>query len=148
VRTVAVESRFRLADVTALRLSRDGARVAVVAGGRLLLGRVQAGPAGPVLAGFRDVLPAAADVGGVAWTDAGDVVATVRTGRTARGLVVTDVDGYAARSVSIDGVSGRPVDVAAASGRPLIVTTAARTLWSEGGGWHLLGRGTAAAYPV
>jgi hypothetical protein len=147
VRPVSVEPRFAPGAVTSLRLSRDGARVAVVAGGRLLVGRVQQGPAGPVLAGFRDVLPVVADVSGVAWADAGDVVATVRSGRTTRGLVVTDVDGYATHSVSIDGVAGPPVDVAAAPGRPLIVTTAAGTLWSEGGGWHLLGRGTTAAYP-
>lgn len=133
--------------VTSLRLSRDGARVAAVVGGRLLVGRVQPGPSGPVLTGFRDVLRTAVDVRGVAWTDAGDVVATVLSGRSARGLIGTDVDGYADRSVSIDGLSGRPVDVVAAAGRPLIAVTSAGTLWSEAGGWHELGRGTAAAYP-
>ena len=147
VRPVTVDPRLHDGLVTSLRLSRDGARVAAVVGGRLLVGRVQQGPAGVVLAGFRDVLPTAVDISGVAWTDAGDVVATVRSGRTARGLVVTDVDGYADRTLSIDGVGGPPVDVAAAPGRPLIVVTAAGTLWSESGGWHEIGRGTAAAYP-
>lgn len=147
VRPVTVDPRLRRRTVTSLRLSRDGARVAAVVGGRLLVGRVQQGLGGLVLAGFRDVLPTAVDISGVAWTDAGDVVATVRSGRTARGLVVTDVDGYADRSVSIDGVRGRPVDVAGAPGRPLILVTSAGAVWSESGGWHEVGRGAAAAYP-
>ena len=147
IRTVTSDPRLTTGFVTALRISRDGARVAAVVGGRLLVGRVQQGPSGPMLAGFRDVLPTAVDVRGVGWVDAGDVVTTVRSGRTTRGLVVTDVDGYADRSVSIGGVAGGPVDVIAAPGRPLLVITAAGTLWSESGGWHELGRGTAAAYP-
>jgi hypothetical protein len=147
VRVVTADPRLQRGVVSSLRLSRDGARVAAVVGGRLLVGRVQQGAAGPVLAGFRDVLPTAAAVSGVAWIDAGDVVATVLSGRTTRGLVVTDVDGYADRGVSISGVTGRPVDVAAAPGRSLILATQDGALWSESGGWHLAGRGTAAAYP-
>ncbi len=133
--------------VSALRLSRDGVRVAAVVAGRLLVGRVEPGASAPVLAGFRDVLPTAVDVRGVAWVDAGDVVATVLTGRSTRGLVVTDVDGYADRALATDAVGGRPVDVVAAPGRPLMVVTAGGTLWSEGGGWHEVGRATEAAYP-
>jgi hypothetical protein len=146
VRSVAVNPPWR-GVVTSLRLSRDGARAAAVVGGRLLVGRFQPGPSGPMLADFRDVLPSAVDVRGVAWTDAGDVVTTVLTGRSTRGLIVTDIDGYADRPVTTDGVGGRPVDVVAAPGRPLIVVTATGTLWSEGGGWHEIGRGTSAAYP-
>jgi hypothetical protein len=147
VRTVTAIPRFGRGEVTSLRLSRDGARVALVVDGRLLIGRVQQGLAGPVLAGFRNVLPTAADVSGVAWIDAGDVVTTVRSGRSARAIVVTDVDGYADRPVSTDGLDHHPVDMAAAPGRPLLVTTATGVLWSETGGWHPIGRGTSAAYP-
>ncbi|MDQ1700444.1 MAG: hypothetical protein QOG34_2307 [Frankiaceae bacterium] len=148
VRSVTTDPQLSGAEVTALRVSRDGARVAAVVGGRLMIGRVQPGPGGPILTSFRNVLPTAVDVRGVAWVDAGDVVATVRSGRTARALVVADVDGYAGHSVSIDGLGGRAVDVAAAPGRPLLVTTDAETLWSDSGGWHQLGRGGAAAYPA
>jgi hypothetical protein len=148
VRHVTLDGGPALGEVTALRLSRDGARVAVVADGRLLIGRVQQGASGPMLAGFRDVAVSSADVSGVAWTDAGDVVATVRSGRENRGLVVTDVDGYGVRSLSLDGLAGQPIDVAAAPGRPLLVVTAGGSLWSDaGGGWHVLGRGSAPAYP-
>jgi len=147
VRQVSVETGVVAAGISSLRVSRDGARVAAVAGGRLLVGRVQPGPTGPMLTGFRNVLPDAADVSGVSWLDAGDVIATVRSGRLTRGLVVTDVDGYADRSVSIDGVRGQPVGVAAAPGRSLLVTVAGGTLWSESGGWHEVGHGSDAAYP-
>lgn len=147
VREVTADPKLSRATVTSLRLSRDGVRVAVVADGQLLVGRFQSGPAGPILTGLRNVLPTAVDVSGVGWLDAGDVIATVRSGRTTRGLVATDVDGYALRSVSIDGVEGAPVDVAAAPGRPLLVTTAAGTLWAENDGWHEIGRGAVAAYP-
>ncbi|MBV9096600.1 MAG: hypothetical protein JO079_00960, partial [Frankiaceae bacterium] len=59
---------------------------------------------------------------------------------------VTDVDGYADRTVSIDGVRGQPIGVAAAPGRSLLVTVSDGTLWSESGGWHEVGRGSDAAY--
>ncbi len=147
VREVTADPRLLRATVTALVVSRAGVRVAAVVDGQLLVGRYQQGPTGPVLTSLRDVLPTAVGVSGAAWVDAADLVATVRSGRTTRGLVTTDVDGYAPRSVSINGVVGGPVDVAAAPGRPLLVTTAAGTLWAENGGWHEIGRGAAAAYP-
>lgn len=147
VRRVTADRQLTRDAVTSLRLSRDGARVGAVVGGRLLIGRVQQGPAGPVLTGFRNVLPTTVGVSGLAWTDAGDVIATVRSGRTTRGLVATDVDGYAPRAVSTEGIGGTPVDVAAAPARPLLVTTFAGTLWSDDGGWHEIAQGAAAAYP-
>jgi len=147
VRRVGLDPQLSRRGVTSLRFSRDGARVAAVIGGRLMIGRLQQGPAGPVLTGFRDVLPTVIEVTGVAWTDAGDVVAAVRSGRTARGLVATDVDGYASRSVSVEGLGAGPVDVTAAPGRALLVTVTGGTLWSDSGGWHELGQGAGAAYP-
>jgi hypothetical protein len=146
-RPVGADPRLLAGPVSALRLSRDGARVAAVVRGRLLIGRLQPSSSGLLLTGFRDVLPAAVDVRGVAWTDAGEVVTTVQTGRSTRGLVVTDVDGYSARSLASEGVAGQPVDVGAAPGQPLLLVTAVGAVWTDVGTWRRVGPGRAAAYP-
>jgi len=75
VHQVTAEPRLLKRRVQQLRMSRDGARVAAVVGrtghGRLLVGRVTVTRAGVQFSGFRDVLPQAVDVRGVAW-DGGD----------------------------------------------------------------------------
>jgi hypothetical protein len=145
VRAVAADAAVTASSVTALRLSRDGSRVAVVSGGRLLVGRVEVGRDGWRLTGFRSVLPAATDVRGVAWSDPGDLVTTVAAG-SGRAVTTVDVDGYAERAVQIEGVTGAPVDVAAAPGQPLLVATTEGAVWADTDGWHRLGAGSTPAY--
>lgn len=138
--------------VSAMLLSPDGSRVAVVTGrsghGRLLVGRVADVRGGLRFDGFRDVLPSTPDVRGVAWGSAEQLYVTVAAPGRQRAVVTVDVDGYAARPVSTDGVRGAPVDVAAAPGQPLLVA-AGGAVWQAGttGRWRRVGSGTQPVFP-
>jgi hypothetical protein len=138
--------------VQSLMMSRDGSRVAAIEGpagrSRLLVGRVSQRADGLHFDGFRDVLPAANDVRGVAWESAAQLDVTIGADRRQREVVTTDVDGYAVRPVTTDGVRGAPVDVAAAPGGQLLVE-AGGAVWQAGGSgrWTRIGSGSQPAYP-
>jgi hypothetical protein len=137
--------------VQQLRLSRDGERVAAVVGraghGRLLVGRVTTSRNGTRFDAFRNVLPDAADVRGVAWDGGDQLVVTAADAVGGRELVEVDVDGYGTRTVPTSGLVGQPVNLAAAPGRPLLVV-AGRSVWSDNptGGWSRLGPGDQPVY--
>lgn len=133
--------------VSALRISRDGARVAAVVGsGRLLVGRVTADSLLPTLDGFRAVAPSLRGVRGVSWAAAEELVVTAAAPGGQRQIVVTDTDGYAPRPVSLERMSGQPVDVDGAPGTPLIAVTDRGDIWAQVEGWRRLGPGTAAVH--
>ena len=137
--------------VQQLRLSRDGERVAAVVGrvghGRLVVGRVTTTRTGVRFEAFRNVLPDAADVRGVAWDGGDQLVVTAADAVGGRELVEVDVDGYGTRTVPTSGLVGRPVDVAASPGRPLLVV-AAGSVWRNNptGRWSRVGTGNQPAY--
>ncbi len=137
--------------VIALRVARDGVRVAVVVGARdgsgrqLLVGRVERSPDRLVLAGLRRVESTLVDVADVAWADA-DRLAVV--GREPNGLLqarLVEPDGQVNPAAgSLSGI----VRIAAAPGRPLLAATADGTLWADTDvGWQAVGEGTDPAYP-
>ncbi len=140
-----------LADqpVVALRIARDGVRVAVVvgddAGGRsLLVGRIERGET-PRLGGLRRVESTLVDVIDVAWADA-DRMAVL--GQEPNGVVqplIVEADGTVRRAAgSLSGL----VRIAAAPGKPLIAATSDGTIWLDTDvGWQNLGKGSAPAYP-
>src|SRR5205085_6496942 len=98
---VTVDAAVTGQPVSALRISRDGARVAAVVGGALLVGRV--GAAGALsLSAFRRVAPALHGVRGVTWAAADALVVTAAGARGERQIVETDADGYSARAVGLD----------------------------------------------
>jgi hypothetical protein len=133
--------------VSALQISRDGARVAAVVGrGRLLIGRVATGRGGiDAIGGVRPIAGALTGVRGVAWSGADTVMVTAAGGR-GRELVETDVDGYAVRAVDIAAVQGSVIGVAAGPRLPVTVATSDGELWVHDNGWRPLASGTAAAY--
>lgn len=137
--------------VQQLRLSRDGERVAAVVGalghGHLLVGRVTTSRDGVHFGAFRNVLPDAADVRGVAWDGGDQIVVTAADAVGGRELVEVDVDGYGTRTVPTSGLVGQPVDVAAAPGRPLLVV-AGLAVWRDNptGGWSRIGAGDQPVY--
>jgi hypothetical protein len=137
--------------VQQLRLSRDGERVAAVVGrighGRLLVGRVTTSRTGTQFGAFRNVLPDATDVRGLAWDGGDQLVVTAADAVGGRELVEVDVDGYSTRTVPTSGLVGQPVDVAAAPGRPLLVV-AGRSVWRNKptGGWSRVGVGDQPIY--
>lgn len=118
-----------------LRVSRDGTRVALVAGGVLQVGRLELGGRAPRLVGLRRLASGVIDV---AW----------RTGTTLEVLVQDDeppllpllqlsVDGTASTATGLVGVAeGDPTAVAAYDDQPLLVETRAggrSTLYSGDG---------------
>lgn len=152
VQRVVSDGRLVNHQVQQLRLSRDGERVAAVVGrlghGRLMVGRVTVMRGAVRFEAFRDVLPDAADVRGVAWDGGDQLVVTAADAAGGRELVEVDVDGYGTRTVPTFGLSGQPVDVAAAPGRPLLVATGF-SVWRDNpsGGWSRVGAGNQPVYP-
>ena len=130
---VVVPALDRIGPVRALRLSRDGTRVALVAGpagGERLYVSVVNRQAST--AWVPD--PVELDVGegpvtDVSWSGALDLVALVRGGEQDSALYALRVDGVTAgRLVSTSGLPGPPSAVAAAPALPML-TVAAGTVW-------------------
>lgn len=139
-------------QVQSIRVSHDGARVAAVVGsvghGRLLVGRVVVAHGELTFGAFRNVMPGASDVRGVAWDGGDQLLTTVADATGGRELVGVDVDGYATRTIPTTGISGQPVDVAATASRPILVV-AGGAVWrgESSGAWTRLGNGDEPVYP-
>jgi hypothetical protein len=81
----------------------------------------------------RIVLPTSADVAGVAWSDADQLVTTaVGEHGSARRVVEVGVDGYTVVDLSGPGLPADVDAVAAAPGRPVLASGASGT-WRLGG---------------
>jgi hypothetical protein len=140
--------------VTSLRLARDGARVAVVAGvgdqARLYVGTVvrrRSGAPAVELAGLTEVLPELRGVRDVAWTDASRLAVLGSDSGAPVGPLLVGSDGY-----ELDPVESRDdlVTLAAAPpGRPLIAGTASGRIsqYTPARGWVDLGPGSDPTYP-
>ena len=134
-------------QVSALRISRDGARVAAVVGsGTLMVGRVGAAAGVPSLTGFREIAPGLDGVHGVTWVGANSVVVTARAAHGQRQIVETDSDGYSSRALGLDGLRGRPIDLSGAPGQPLYAVTDRGVIWADVDGWRRVADGVAAVH--
>ncbi len=149
---VRVETAGLRGRIQALRVARDGTRVALIVrregDSLLLLGRVERAADGARLAGLVPLPTGLADVADVAWRDA-DRIAVL--GRDRQGSFVpylVDVDG---RTVSATGLGsvGRMVAVAAAPGAPMLAEVAGGEVWQSRDdlGWTRLASGRAPVYP-
>lgn len=147
VKRVTADPTLTQQPVTALRISRDGARVAAVVGdGRLLIGRVTTVSGTQSLNGFRAIAPTLHGVSGVAWAGADDIVVTAAAPAGQRQIVETDTDGYAVRQVALDRLRGQPVDVTASPGEPVVAVTDQHLIWTDVEGWRLIAGGTGAVH--
>lgn len=143
--------------VAAVRVSRDGARAALVVGagaGRALwVGRVEAGPDGQVrIAGARRVAPGLTDVTDVAWETSTSLVVLARSRGSGVAPFRVSVDGSVEEPLRLGGLSGRPVGLAGSAGRPLVVSTVdeqdRQLLFRDSGGlFREEGPGSAPFYP-
>jgi hypothetical protein len=127
---VEVPQGPQIGPIRALSLSRDGARVAVVAGPsgreRLWIGVVVRDD-GAQIQGLRPLDVGDTPVSDVSWSDAGTVIVLTRSGEQDSSLYSVDVDGGSpAVLVSTTGLPGPPTAVAAG---PTLLTIAAGTLW-------------------
>ncbi len=140
--------------VTGIRVGRDGARVAVVAGtgaqARLYVGSIVRGRAGAPTAAIEhliEILPGLRSVRSVAWADATTLaVLGAQNGGQVTPLL-TDTDGYDVAPVEPE--SGLVSVAAAPQQRPLLAATADGRLaqYTSGRGWVDLGPGADPAYP-
>lgn len=144
--------------LAALRISRDGARAALVFGegeaGRLYVGRIEPADGRLRIAGVDPVAPGLAGVTDVAW-ESGTSLAVLATSPGAAQVVVWQValDGSTGPSaVQRPGLPGDAVALAAAPGRPLVVSAlldgVPRLYRDDGTLFRLEAEpGTAPAYP-
>jgi hypothetical protein len=147
VHRVSADSALTTQPVLALRISRDGARVAAVVGsGTLLVGRVGAGAGLPPLSAFRSITPGLGGVRGVTWAGADSLVVTAAAQRGQRQIVDTDTDGYSTHAVGLDRMRGLPVDVSGSPGQPLFAVTDRGVIWADVEGWRRVAVGVAAVH--
>jgi hypothetical protein len=132
--TRVIAALERTGSVRALRLSRDGSRVAVVVGPRgrerMYVGVVIRDNNGSVrIERLRELDVGEVPVSDVSWSDALTLVALVRVGQQDSALRTVGIDGLGgSRLVSTAGLPGPPAAVAAAPSLPLL-TVAAGSLW-------------------
>jgi hypothetical protein len=146
--------RIAAGRVTGIRVGRDGARVAVVAGtgaqARLYVGSVVRGRAGSPTAAIEhltEVLPELRSVRSVSWADATTLAVL---GAQSGGQVtpfLTDTDGYDVAPVEPE--TGLVSVAAAPQQRPLLAGTAGGRIaqYTSGRGWVDLGPGADPTYP-
>lgn len=130
---VVVPARDRIGPIRGLRLSRDGTRVALIAGGRgrerLHVGVVVRENGSVRVEGLRELDVGESPVSDVSWSDALTLVALVRAGQQDSGLYIVGIDGVTTgRLVVTQGLPGPPAAVAAAPTLPLL-TVAAGAVW-------------------
>jgi hypothetical protein len=109
--------------ITELRLSRDGVRVAVVAGGRLYVGAVARTDGGTtVKISAPKLLPAVSNVVSVDWLDSNVVVAATNT--PSGPVWRVPVDGVDAEAYSLQNLTLPLTSITSAPSRPVVVTDA------------------------
>jgi hypothetical protein len=136
--------------VSALALSPDGARVAMIVGqpdaGNVVIGLLGHVRGRPGIVGVRPVLPAGSDPEGLAWNGANELVTTTSVGSRSRTVISTDTSGYNPHDLSVTPFPGQPVQVAAAPGRPTYAVASGRLYRLGGAGWRSLSTGIDPSY--
>ncbi|SEO71343.1 LpqB family beta-propeller domain-containing protein [Trujillonella endophytica] len=136
-----------LGRASALQLSPDGVRAAVIVNGnQLYVGTVVRDDDGPVeLRNLRPVAPSLTGVTDVAWS-APDRLLVLASGEGEDGTAPYSlrVDGWGLAAVPTAGLPGLPISIAAAPGQQPLVTAGfpSSTIWQlSGGTWLTLVRG-------
>jgi hypothetical protein len=145
----AVASPLPTSGVSALRVSRDGTRVAVIVRGRLLVGRIE--PAGTALriGALVTVAPELTQALDVSWVDGDELVVLARGPATPRPVPwFVSADGYRVQQAPASGdVQTGYSAIAAGSGNaPLLVADAANVYRYVAGRWTRIGRGSSPTY--
>jgi Lipoprotein LpqB beta-propeller domain/Sporulation and spore germination len=130
--------------VVALRVARDGVRVAVIVDGpksrHLLLGRIERSADTLTLGGLRRVESSLDDVADVAWADADQMAVIGQEPNGSLQPLLVDSDGTVSPA---SGSLSDTVRIAAAPGQPLVAATADGKLWlSTAVGWQPVDAGS------
>jgi hypothetical protein len=132
-RPVAVPQSVLDRGISAVSISRDGTRIAMVVGAprhaALLVGTLTTLRGESRISDLVTVIPGDRDVAGVAWETATRLVTPAARDRHTRVVMRANVDGYRPRVVTSAGLPPRPTQVAAAPGQPLLAT-ARGAVWS------------------
>jgi hypothetical protein len=156
VRHVAADGLTAHGAVRALRVSRDGVRVAVVAGSgahsALLVGVLHEKGSKWSITGLRAIAGDLSDVRDVAWADASSLLVLARSGTAGDLPWQVDVDGATETAGSVSGLPSAPTEVAAAPDHPDLVAAGGRIFQRAGSSWAPAGSagpltGTAPFYP-
>jgi hypothetical protein len=150
---VALDDFAAAGPVTAVRVARDGARAALVAGAgaasRLYVGAVlRDGEESAVrVTALREVLPELHNVRDVAWVDATKLAVIGRLDEDADVPVVTDTAGYEILSIELE--PGLVSIAAAPAAHPIVAGTESGRVqqYTASGEWEPLGAGINPAYP-
>lgn len=130
---VAADDLAELGTVSVLRLSRDGARVALVAGPRgnqkLYVGSVNRS-GGASIGGLAAIAPDLRNVVDVAWSAADTLIVLTRSGTSDAALHSLPIDGSVVETVTTSGLPGPPSTLAAAPKMPVLAV-------AENGIWRL-----------
>jgi hypothetical protein len=116
-----------IGPIRVLRLSRDGARVAVVADQQLYVGAITRS-AGTAIAGLANVAPGLRNVVDVVWSAADTLMVLTGSGASEATLWSVAVDGSVTSTVTRAGLPGPPSELAAAPKRPTLAV-AASGIW-------------------
>jgi hypothetical protein len=144
--TVSATTLAGLGRATALQLSPDGVRAAVIIqgpdGGQIYLGTVVRDEDAVSVRDLRSVAPTVRQVVDVAWRNAGLLMLLAGDPSTERTVPYTvGVDGWDLQDSTRSGLPGQPTAIAAAPGRQPLVS-ANGTMWQlAGGNWVTLVRG-------
>jgi hypothetical protein len=137
--------------IDAVRISRDGTRVAVIAGSgsrrELLIGRVRTNADGSLrVEAFRRPAPVLTGLIGVTWADPSTlaVLAVRRPGALRPWLV--GVDGAEINPITTAGLTTYD-EIAAAPGQPTLVGSRGLVYSAQRGLWTVVGRGSQPGYP-
>jgi hypothetical protein len=130
---VAADDLARLGRASVLRLSRDGARVALVAGPqgnqKLYVGSVNRS-GGASISGLAAIAPDLRNVVDVAWSAADTLIVLTRSGASDAALHSLPIDGSIVEAVTTSGLPGPPSTLAAAPKMPVLAV-------AENGIWRL-----------
>ena len=123
---VPVDGIGAFGPVSGLAASRDGARIALIAGvgdgRRLVVGRIRVAAGRIRVVGLRAIAPGVVDVSDVSWDSATSLVVLGRVGTLPRLPVRVAVDGSTfAPLIRVGLENSEPRSLAAAPGRPLVV---------------------------
>ena len=136
--------------VQALRVARDGARLAAIVGrgraARLVLARIDART---IVDALRVLAPSYAGVVGLGWLDSDTVVALARAGGSGPfGPVEVAIDGSVLTPIPVGGLpAANPSTIAAAPDADLLVGSAGGIWAATAGGWRRVGSGLDPVYP-
>jgi hypothetical protein len=114
--------------ITDLRLSRDGARVAIVAGGKLLVGAVVGDPSVASIRQVRLLQPSLTSVSRVDWLNQSQLV--VATGQPGAPVQTVSVDGWTLDPFTSANLYSAVTDVAALDNQPVLAVNGSG-LWQS-----------------